>query len=109
MSRPVKRYIQLLRHAIRATFHCNSVHLETFEVVEVFEGKVVWEGNVELFKLYNPHYGQGGFAWGFFDDKGQWEATVVLQKPPIRTAEDAVRAAIVKKVKDEAAGASSGP
>jgi hypothetical protein len=109
MSRPVKRYITLLRHAIRATFGCNAVHLETFEVVEVFQGKVVWEGNVELFKLYREYYGQGCFAWGFFDDKAGWEATVVLQKPPIRTAEDAVRAAIVKQAKEAAGEASSEP
>jgi hypothetical protein len=99
MYRPVRRYIAQLRHAIKATFHCNAVHLETFEVVEVFQGKVVWEGNVELFKLYGAHFGEGCFAWGFFGDKGEWEATVVLQKPPIRTAEDAVRAAIVKQTR----------
>jgi hypothetical protein len=109
MSRPVKRYLSMLKYAIRATFQCNAIHLETYEVVEVFQGKVVWEGNVELFKLYRAHYGQGCFAWGYFDDKGEWEAIVVLQKPPIRTAEDAVRAAIVKRAKEEAGEASSEP
>jgi hypothetical protein len=109
MYRPIRRYIGHLRHAIKATFHCGSVHLETYEVVEVSQGKVVWEGNVELFKLYGAYFGQGCYAWGYFDDQGGWEAVVVLQKPPIRTAEDAVRAAIVKQAKDKAGEASPEP
>jgi len=109
MSRPPKRYLRLLKDAIWFTLQCKAVHLATFEVVEAFRGKIVWEGDVELFRLLHPRIGEGCYAWGFFDDKGEWEATVVLQKPPIRTAEDAVRAAIVKQAKEKSEGAFSGP
>lgn len=100
MSRPVKRYMALLRDAIWYTLQCKAFHLETIEVVEVFQGKIVWEGDVELFVLYSPRKGERCFAWGFPNGSAEWEVIVALRKPPIRSAQDAVKAAILKDIRE---------
>jgi hypothetical protein len=78
MSRGLKGYLSRLKAAILHAYQCRATHIQTFPVVEVFRGKVVWEGDVELFKLYAPKFGEGCYAWGFFDDKGDWEADLNL-------------------------------
>jgi hypothetical protein len=44
-------YLAGLREAIRNMHQCESTWLETVPVHEVFRGKTVWQGDVEVFAL----------------------------------------------------------
>ena len=59
-------------------------------VVEIFEGAEVWRGEVLVFDLQGHPKAQRCYCW---EVDGQ--VTAVLEVPPVRSARDAVRAAIV--------------
>ena len=90
-------YIQALRDAIQHTHGCASRYVETKPVKEVFEGKTVWEGNVEVFDLAGHPKARQCYAWGYKDDEGRWQYVAVLRTPPVDSACQAVQAFIVSK------------
>jgi len=80
-------------HGVRAT------HIESVPVKEVFQGKTVWEGIVEVFELHGHPKAPKVYAWAHDTDgpdKPQRHVTV-LHIHPITSAREAVRAAIVKE------------
>lgn len=93
-------YIEALQKAIRDLHGCESFHVSTTPVTEMFAGKVVWDGEVETFGLLAHPSAAICYAWAY-QDGGTWHHTAVLSTPPVNTPQDAVRAAIVAKVKNE--------
>jgi len=66
-------------------------------VHEVFHGKTVWKGEVEVFGLYGHAQATVCYGWAQpeeKDNKGERFVTV-LQMPPVISPETAVRASIV--------------
>jgi len=61
---PHKR-ITKLKDAIRATHGCQSLHVESVPVKEVFEGQTAWEGNVEVFDLVGHAKAKRAYAWSY--------------------------------------------
>jgi len=59
-------------------------------VVEMHQGEVVWEGDVLVFQLVGHPSAQVVYAW-----EVDGTVTAVLGEPPVRSASDAVRAAIM--------------
>lgn len=77
--------------AIRATHGAKAEVLERRERVhETFEGETVWEGEVLVFRLSGHLEADRCYAW---EVDGQ--VTAVLGVPPVRSARDAVRAAVL--------------
>lgn len=78
--------------------------MKTVPVTEIFQGKVAWRGDVEVFTVSHPKAKQC-FAWGVRrdDDKG-WDVTAVLGIPPVITPELAVKAAIVAYARQQQQG-----
>lgn len=70
-------------------------------VHEVFRGKTVWQGDVEVFNLHGHPKAKRCFAWshldGVSDDHTRFVA--VLEIPPVDSAAIAVRVQIVKDSK----------
>jgi hypothetical protein len=87
-------YLAHLQKAIKATFGLEAKHVETVEVVESFRGKVIWDGDVEVFTVTGHPDAKRCYAWAQDIETGS-NSTVVLERPPIKNALDAVRAAIV--------------
>lgn len=87
----------LLRTAIRAVHGCDSAHVETTKVTELWEGQLVWTGDVEVFDLVAHPLAQQAFAWSYKADNGRIQSVAVLKVPPIETPSDAVRAAIASR------------
>jgi hypothetical protein len=55
------KYIEELQEAIRAIHGCESRHVATSHVTEVFEGELAWTGEVETFESTgHPGYEDGG-------------------------------------------------
>ncbi len=96
MTRP--EYVEHLRKAISKTFGLDSAHIETVKVVETFRGKVMFNGDVEVFTVTGQSDVARAYAWAEDIATGS-NSTVVLERPPIKTALDAVRAALASAVK----------
>jgi hypothetical protein len=91
-------YIERLKLAVEQLHRCAAVHVATAPVHEVFNGKTVWQGDVEIFKINHPR-AKRCFAWFHRDEKGE-RLVAVLEIPPIVSPVTAVRAQVVKDVKD---------
>jgi hypothetical protein len=89
-----------LQFAIKQMHACESDHVSTVPVRESFNGAIVWEGEVEVFRLRGHPDADTCYAWAYQDDNGRTQYTAVLKLPPVKTPQDAVRAAIVAQVKD---------
>jgi hypothetical protein len=74
---------------------CDSVYVQSVTIHERFQEQTVWKGEVEVFDLRNHADSNRCFAWSYNSDGGGEQIVTVLEKPPIVTAELAVRAAIV--------------
>lgn len=93
-------YIAELKHAIKQVHGCDSTHVETVPVTEKFRGKIVWEGEVEVFNLAGHPKAKRAYAWGYAPDRSAGlEVVAVLEIPPVESPVTAVRAAIVAEAK----------
>jgi hypothetical protein len=95
----VGNYIEELREAIRKLHGVESRHVESIPVKEVFQGKTVWDGIVEVFDLSGHPTASRVYAWAHDTDDPDHPRrhVTVLHMHPIKTARDAVRAAIVEE------------
>ena len=83
-------------HGVHATF------IEATPVVETFQQETVWQGIVHVFDLTGHPTATRCYAWSSpveGSDKRRFFA--VLHCPPISSAQDAVRAAIVQEYRTE--------
>jgi hypothetical protein len=80
----------LFERAIRATHGADSKLVARERVVERFKGETVWEGEVLVFELQGHPSARRCYAW-----EVDGEVTAVLEVPPVKSAQDAVRAALL--------------
>ena len=88
-----EQYLAHLQKAIKATHGADSSHVETVPVRETFQGKTVWEGQVEVFNLLNHPKAKRCYAWAYDVETGS-RTLAVLELPPVISPITAVRAAI---------------
>jgi hypothetical protein len=86
--------IERLAKAIRDLHDVDAEHLRSEPVREVFRGRIVWDGVVEVFALKTHPKARRAYAWSHETDDGSRRYVAILGMDPIRTAQDAVRAAI---------------
>jgi hypothetical protein len=93
-------YLARLQVAIQRLHNCGANYRETVPVEEVFQGRTIWQGEVEVFDLYGHPKAKVGYGWSHRegkDDKGERFVTV-LQIPPVTSPETAVKVAIAAEV-----------
>jgi hypothetical protein len=92
-------YITELRDVIRRLHGVESKHVESVPVKEVFKGKTVWDGVVEVFDLIGHPKAPRAYAWAHETDnpKQPRKHVTVLHIPPVVSPILAVRAAIVQE------------
>ena len=92
-------YLGQLKEKIRLLHGCEAVHRVSVPVMEVFQGKTVWSGEVEIFDLTGHPTAKRCYAWGYPNAKQPTTLDVVamLEIPPVVSAETAVRAAVASK------------
>jgi hypothetical protein len=90
-----------LQRAILALHGLDSEHVESVEIVETFEGKTVWEGDVEVFRVRGHPKATHAYAWTYDGDDGKPRHLAVLGVPPIDSARDAVKAAVMAHIKKQ--------
>jgi hypothetical protein len=98
----VSEYIKELKAVIRHCYGVESEHVESVPIKEVHDGKTVWDGIVEVFNLKNHPKTTRAYAWSYeTDDPNQGPHHVtVLHIHPVKSARDAVKAAIVQEFRN---------
>jgi hypothetical protein len=94
-------YIQALQDAIRKAHGCESKHSGSVPIEEVFQGKTIWMGNVEVFQLIGHAEASLCYAWGHAAKDTGKEVHIVtaLAVPPVDSPRRAVQAAILAESK----------
>jgi len=92
-------YITELQDVIRQLHGVESTHIESVPVKEIFQGKTVWEGVVEVFQLHDHPNAPKVYAWAHDTDDPQRQRRhiTVLHEGPVTSAALAVRAAIIQE------------
>lgn len=99
-------YIERLRMTVEQLHRCTAVHVATTPVHEIFNGKTVWQGDVEIFKIEKHPRAKKCYAWSHREGPNDQDErfVTVLEIPPVGSAQSAVRAQIAKDVKDSYSG-----
>jgi hypothetical protein len=93
-------YLKTLQRAFTDLHGCQAKHVETVPVLETFQGKTVWEGEVEVFDLVGHPKAKRGYAWSYANNGKSDQVTAVLELPPVISPKTAVQAAIISRVKN---------
>ena len=96
-----KDYIERLKQVIFHLHKSDAKHVESVPVEEIFGGKTIWKGIVEVFTLDNHPKAKRCYGWSHPegpDDKGERFVTV-LEIPPVSSPESAVKVSIVADVR----------
>jgi hypothetical protein len=93
--------IEDLREVIRILHGVESTHRRSVPVKEVFNGKTVWEGIVEVFDLHGHPKANIAYAWSHVTDdpKNSKRHVTVLHIPPAVSPITAVRAVILQELR----------
>jgi hypothetical protein len=93
-----------LRDIIRELHGVDATHVESVPLKEVFQGKTVWDGIVEVFDLHGHPKTHRVYAWSHeTDDPDSPKRHVtVLHIPPVVSPLTAVRAAIMQEFRSNA-------
>jgi hypothetical protein len=95
-------YISELQDVIRRLHGVEAKYVESVSVKEMFQGKTVWEGDVEVFDLIGHPEAPRVYAWAHDTDnpKQPRKHVTVLHIAPVTSAVAAVRAAIVQEFRN---------
>ncbi len=91
-----------LKQAVEHQHGGTAVFVEAVPVEETFEGQPVWEGVVHVFDLDDHPNATRAYAWSSpIEGSTKRRYYAVLHLGGIRSAQDAVRAAIVAEHRDD--------
>lgn len=98
-----KEYIERLQGVIAHLHHCDSSWIEAVPVHEVFHGKTVWKGIVQVFTLTGHPKAKRLYGWHHVDgkdDQGERFVTV-LELPPVTSPQEAVKVAVAGEIRQK--------
>lgn len=97
-------YLEELRDVIHKLHGVEATHVESVPVKEVFQGKTVWDGVVEVFDLHDHPKTNRVYAWAHETDdpENPKRHVTVLHIPPVVSPITAVRAAILQEFSNNA-------
>ena len=94
-------YLARLQVTVQQLHNCGAVWRESVPVQEVFNGKTIWKGEVELFDLIGHPKAKRAYGWSHpegDDNKGERFVTV-LEIPPVNSPKMAVKMSIYRDIK----------
>jgi hypothetical protein len=97
-------HIQELQDVIQKLHGAKAMHRESVPVKEVFQGKTIWDGIVEVFDLIGHPKTNRAYAWmhDTGDPSKPAQHVTVLHIHPALTPATAVRAFIVQEFRNNA-------
>jgi hypothetical protein len=91
-----KEYIERLQQVIFHLHKTDSTWVESVPVREVFNGKPLWQGDVEVFDLTGHPKAKRCYGWTY----GQPEQFItILELPPVDSPESAVKVGVSYQIK----------
>lgn len=86
-----KHYIERLKLVIEQLHNCSAAWVETVPVREVFRGKAIWKGFVEVFDLAGHPKAKRAYGWSHVEgpDETDERFVIVLGLPPVNSAQEA--------------------
>ena|SRR5438552_19166192 len=95
-------YIEELKDVIRKLHGADATHVETVPVKETFEGKTVWEGDIEVFELHGHSTATRLYAWSHDtgDPRMPKRHLTVLHLGPVTSAITALRAVLIQEFRN---------
>jgi hypothetical protein len=91
--------VEKLAKAIRDLHGVEATHVRSEPIRETFCGETVWDGIVGVFSIRGHPDTTIAYAWSHEADDGGRRYVAVLGVPPVNSAVDAVRAAVVAEIK----------
>lgn len=89
-----------LKRVIESQHGGIATHVKSVPVKETFQSQTVWEGIVEVFNLDNNPKATRAYAWSSpIEGSSKRRIYAVLHMGPIKSPQDAVKAAIVAEHK----------
>jgi hypothetical protein len=94
-------YLARLQVAVSQLHNCGSVWRESVPVTEIFRGKTLWNGDVEVFDLNGHPKAKRAFGWSHPEGEGNKgeRFVAVLEIPPVDSPQTAVKMAIYSDIK----------
>ena len=94
-------YLEWLKGKIERLHNCDAIYRETVPVHVVCKSKKIWPSEVEVFSLSGHPTAKRAYAWGhpeaytwFESDDGITPYTIVLEMPPVDSAQKAAQVMI---------------
>lgn len=91
-----KEYIERLQLVIHQLHGADSTWLESVPVLETFQGKIIWEGQVEVFDLRGHPKAKRCYAWTYGEPE---QFITILELPPVDSAQSAVKVGLAYQIK----------
>ena len=91
--------IERIKSAVEKREGCRAKHIESLRVQEKWIDEVAWDGVVETFDLLNHPTTKRVYAWERWESGEEPRYTIVPSVPPVNSARDAVKAAIMAIIK----------
>jgi len=88
--------LEALRRVIREQHGCESRHLRTVPIIEMFAGVIVFDGPVEMFELIGHPAARRCYAFQLDYDGHRSRSFALLELPPIESALKAVQVAVAE-------------
>ena len=92
--------VKALKDAIWELHGCESRFLEFHHVVESFGGQTAWEGTVYVFEISGHTEATRCYAWRHATEPEGRRFVAVLHVPPVDSPVSAVRAALVREIRE---------
>jgi hypothetical protein len=83
--------VEALKKAIRQMHGCDATWVKSIPVRDERKGRVVWDGEVQLFALWGHSRARECFAWSRAAEGTRKRLHAVLRLPPVDDAATAVR------------------
>lgn len=87
--------VEQLQALIRRKFGCEAVRVESVRVREVEGGRIVWDGQVQVFRLEGHQRARRCFGWHHVGPDGRERFSAMLEEGHVDSPRAAVRAAMV--------------
>jgi hypothetical protein len=76
--------------------NCGATWVKSVPVHEVFKGKTVWNGDVEVYDLNGHPKAKRCYGWTFGEPE---EFITILELPPVTDAQSAVKVGVSYQIK----------
>jgi hypothetical protein len=91
-----KEYIERLKQVIFHLHKASATWVKSVPVHEIFRGKTLWKGDVEVFDLSGHAKAKRCYGWSYGEPE---QFITILELPPVDSAQSAVKVGVAHQIK----------